>query len=133
MSDDVLNTRVTRVEGDVEVIKTEIGGIKAQMTGLQSDMRGLASILHRIEEGVASAQQRHENDKLASRMNPIAFGSVLLTIISILVGGAWLISGELARHDERSFHQQRMIDQIERRQWGRVGPGRIAPHGVVSS
>lgn len=80
-------------------------------------MRGLASILHRIEDGVAASQQRLENDKMASRMNPVALGSVLLTIISIMVGGAWLISGELSRHDERSIYQQRMIDQIEQRQW----------------
>lgn len=99
------------------------------MAEIRSDVRGLGSILQRIETGVAEAQQRFDNREQASRLNPIAMGSVLLTIISILVGGSWLISGELARHDERSMYQQRILDRMELRQWDVSGRVQVRPGG----
>jgi cell division protein FtsB len=71
-------------------------------------MRGLGDVLQRIEASVSNAQQQWQDDKQASRINPIALTSVLISIISILVGGAWLVSGSLARQDERSVQQQRI-------------------------
>lgn len=117
MSDDVHSGRLDRVESEVSTIRGEIGGIIKDVSAVRADVRGLGSVLQRIEQGVSNAQQRFDDDKQASRINPIAMGSVLLTIISILVGGSWLISGELSRHDERSIHQQRQVDRIEQRMW----------------
>lgn len=109
--------RLDRVETQVETFSREMSGLKSDMAGVKADVRGLGSILTRIEQGIAASQQQWQDDKQASRLNPIAMGSVLLTIISILVGGAWLISGAIARQDERSIHQQRSIELVERRQW----------------
>jgi hypothetical protein len=121
MEQGVDSTRLTHVEREVSTIRGEMAGLTKEMGDVRADVRGLGSILGRIEQGVAEAQQRFDNDKLAARINPIAMATVLLSIISILVGGAWLISGELARHDERSAHQQRLLNQIEHRQWGLHG------------
>lgn len=121
MSDEAHGVRLDAVEREVSTIRTEMGGIKDNVGRLTADVRGLGDILQRIEAGVAQAHQRFDSDKEASRLNPVALGSVLLTIISVLVGGAWLISGELARHDERSAYQQRLIDLIEARQWEHRG------------
>ena len=118
MSEEAHGPRLDRVESEVQTITRDMGTLKTDMSGLKSDVRGLGSILNRIEQGVASAQQRFDDDKSAARLNPIALATVLITIISILVGGAWLVGGTQARLDERSIHQQQMIDRIENRQWG---------------
>lgn len=119
------SVRLDRVETEVSTIRNEMGGIKSEVSGLKAQMRGFGDVLQRIDAGVAAAQQRFEDDKQASRINPIALATVLISIISILVGGAWLVSGELARHDERSAFQQRSIDKIEQRQWdSRAAGGR---------
>lgn len=117
MGEEAHGPRLDRVEREVTTISAEVGGLKTDVAGLRSDMRGFGSVLKRIEDGVSLAQQQWQDDKQASRLNPIAMGSVLLTIISIMVGGAWLISGDLSRHDERSAHQQRQIERTERRLW----------------
>jgi hypothetical protein len=93
-------------------VEDEVGGVKQQVTRLEAQMRGFGDILSRIESGISEAHQRFEDDKQASRVNPIALATVLITIISILVGGAWTISGQLARFDERSTYQQRAIDRM---------------------
>lgn len=103
-------SRLTHVEG-------EIGGIKTAVAQLKTQMQGLGDILSRIEGGISQAQQQALEEKHASRVNPVALATVLVSIISVLIGGAWLVGGELARHDERSQYQQRMIDRIELRQW----------------
>lgn len=103
-------SRLTHVEG-------EIGGIKTAVAQLKIQMQGLGDILSRIEGGISQAQQQALEDKRGSRVNPVALATVLISIITVLIGGAWLVGGELARHDERSIHQQHMVDQIELRQW----------------
>lgn len=120
--------RISRVEGEVEAIRNDLGGIKTEMSGLKAGMRGLGDVLQRIEQSVASAQQQWQDDKQASRINPIALATVLISIISILVGGAWLVSGDLARHDERSIYQQRLIDKLERQQEGGSNGVAATPH-----
>ena len=123
MSEEAHGVRLDRVEVEVKTITGEIGGLKNKMTGLEAGMRGLGDVLNRIEQSVASTQQQWQDDKQASRINPIALTSILISIISILVGGAWLVSGSLARQDERSIHQQQVLDRMEQRQWlvsGRV-------------
>lgn len=103
MSDVEHGSRLTRVESEVETIRGELNSLNSQMSSF-------GSILQRIEQGIT-------NDRQASRINPIALATVLITIISVLVGGSWLISGELARGDERSAYQMKMIDRVEQRQW----------------
>ena len=105
--------RLTRVEGEVEVIRSELGALSNQMSSF-------SSILQRIEQTIT-------NDRQASRINPLAMVTMLISVISILVGGAWLISGELARGDERSVYQQRMLDRMEQRQWDEHGAAKPAP------
>lgn len=117
MSEEAHGPRIERVESELSTFRTEIGGLKSEMVGLKAGMRGLGDVLQRIEASVSSAQQQWQDDKQASRINPIALATVLISIISILVGGAWLVSGSLARQDERSIHQQKVLDRIESRQW----------------
>lgn len=117
MSEEAHGVRLGKVEAEVKGITTEIGGLKNEMTGLKAGMRGLGDILERIEKNVGDAQQQWHDDKQAARINPIALATVLISIISILVGGAWLVSGSLARQDERSIQQQRELDRMEWRQW----------------
>lgn len=117
MSEEAHGPRIERVETEVSTIRTEMGGLKSEMSGLQAGMRGLGDVLQRIEASVSNAQQQWQDDKQASRINPIALATVLISIISILVGGAWLVSGAISRQDERSVQQQKYLDRIERRQW----------------
>lgn len=115
--------RLDRVEAEVATIRTEMGGLKA-------DVKGLGAILGRIEQSVLRAQERDDSREERSKPNLVAVISVLITLISIIVGGAWLISGQLARQDERSEYQQRQIDRNEQRLW--VGHGQGASDGYKS-
>jgi hypothetical protein len=124
VSEEAYGPRLERVENDVSSVKQDVGELKNGFTRVQADVRGLGGILERIERGVSEAQQQWQDEKHAARLNPVAMGSVLLTIISILVGGSWLISGEIARQDERSIHLQRAVEKTDReielqgdRQW----------------
>lgn len=115
------NTRLTRVED-------EVGGIKNEVVGLKAQLRGFGDVLVRIEDGVKNYQQQWQDDKQAARINPIALTTILISIISILVGGAWLVSGNLARLDERSATQQRWVERLDQRQWEkRETPRAAAP------
>jgi hypothetical protein len=107
----------------LDKVETEVSTIRTEVVGLQVQMRGFGEILQRIESGISVAQQQAIEDKHASRLNPVALAAILITIITTLVGGAWLVGGELARHDERSQFQQHTIDQIEQRQWDQRGGG----------
>lgn len=124
--------RLDKVETEVSTIRTEMGGLKSEMSGLKAGMRGLGDVLERIESSVASAQQQWQDDKQASRINPIALASVLISIISILIGGAWLVSGAISRGDERSIQQQKYLDRMEQRQWllHKGGQGGVAAEAV---
>lgn len=117
MSDLSHATRIDRVETEVSSIRTDISGLTVEMTGLKSDVRGLGSILGRIEESVNQSQTRYDSDKQSNRLNPVAMASVFITIISILVGGAWLIGGQLARQDERSMMLVHEAERVSARQW----------------
>jgi hypothetical protein len=109
--------RVARVETEVQAIRGEMGALTGEVSGLKADVKGLGAILGRIEQGVLRAQERADEREVAGKPNLIAIVSVLITIISIIVGGAWLISGQLSRMDERSVWIQHMIDRNEQRIW----------------
>jgi membrane protease subunit (stomatin/prohibitin family) len=64
--------RLDKVETEVQGITHEMGGLKSEMNGLKVGMRGLGDVLQRIEASVSTAQQQWQDDKHASRINPIA-------------------------------------------------------------
>jgi hypothetical protein len=106
------DARIGRVESEMGGLRQEVGTLTTDMVGLKSDVKGLGGILGRIEEGVLRAQQKSEEKESASRPNFIAVISILITIISIIVGGAWAISGQLSRMDERDLQRNRELDLI---------------------
>lgn len=93
------DARLGRVETEVEGMRSDITGIKTQVSAVTADVKAFGGILSRIETGVLRSQERSEERQDANKPNLTAIVSVLITIISILVGGAWLISGQLARQD----------------------------------
>jgi hypothetical protein len=130
VSEEAQGVRLDRVEAEVQTITNDMGTLKTDMSGLRAGMKGLGDVLQRIEANVSTAQQQWQDDKHASRINPVALATVLVSVISILVGGAWVIGGQLARQDERGVYQQRMLDRVEQRQWAsRIGGDR----GVASA
>jgi hypothetical protein len=111
------SSRLDRVENDITTIRTEMGGIVRDVGGLKSDVRGLGAVLTRIEDSISKAQERHDDREDRARPSLVAVVSVLITVISMLIGGAWLIAGQLGRQDERSVWQQRQMDRVEHRVW----------------
>lgn len=112
VSDVAHGARLDRVE-------TEVSTIRSEMSGLKADVRGLGTILSRIEDGVLRAQERAENREAAGRPSLVAVVSILITIIATLVGGAWLVGGQLARLDERSVQREKDVDRL----WGEIRGG----------
>lgn len=110
--------RLTRVETDVNTIRSEMGSIKTEMTSVKADIRGLGGILERIEDSVTRSQDQQDQRLERSRPNMVAVATVLITIISILVGGAWTISGQLAttatRLDDQGHQTSQLIDMRNR-------------------
>lgn len=86
--------------------------LSSDVAGLKSDVKGLGNILGRIEQGVLRAQEKSEEKEDRNRPNLIAVVSILITIITILVGGAWTIGGNQARSDERDKQRDREIATI---------------------
>jgi hypothetical protein len=109
--------RIGRVENEVQTVRSEMSALAGEVTIVKADVKGLGAILGRIEQGVLRAQEKSEERDLAGKPNLVAVVSVLITIISIIVGGAWLISGQLSRQDERSVGLQRQIDRNDQRLW----------------
>lgn len=91
-----------------------MGGLRTDMGRVQADVKGLSGILSRIEQGVLRAQEQQDAKEERSRHSPVAIATVLVTVMSMMVGGAWVIGGNVARMDERSMwleHQQQLTDQ----------------------
>lgn len=109
--------RLDRVETEVSTIRSEMGSVIRDVGSLKADVRGLGSVLGRIEQSMLRAQDRDENKEDRSKPNVVAIISVLITIISIIVGGAWVIGGQLARQDERSVWIERIVSKSEQRLW----------------
>lgn len=118
------NQRVERVETDVLNLRSDFASVTRDIDAVKSDIKALGGILVRIESGVQRAQEKSEERSERNKPNLTAIVSVLITIISILVGGAWLISGSLATFDERTTERSREFDQlhaqiarVEQHQW----------------
>lgn len=117
MSEEAHSVRLDRVEGEVSGIRSEMGDIKTEMGRVQADVRGLGAILTRIEQGVLRSQEQQDQREASSRHSPVAVATVLVTIMSLLVGGAWMAGSNIARLDERSTWEQRQEDRLEQRVW----------------
>lgn len=118
--------RIGRVEQDVLAMREDIGTLTRGFDAVQSDVKSLGNILNRIETGVARAQEKSDERSERNKPNLTAIVSVLITIISILVGGSWLISGSLSRLDERTVESLRERDEM------RVELGRLQEHDWLS-
>jgi hypothetical protein len=117
------SVRLDRVENEVGAIRSEMGGLKTEMGRVQADVKGLGAILSRIEQGVLRAQEQQDQREIQARHSPVAIATVLITIMSMMVGGAWVIGSNVARMDERSVwleHAQQITDQ---RVWAIVHGG----------
>lgn len=110
MSDENHASRIDRVEGDVSSIRGEISALARDVGTVQSDVKGLGAILGRIEQGVVRSQEKSEEKADRAKPNLIAVISILITVISILIGGAWTIGAALARSDERDIQRTRELD-----------------------
>jgi hypothetical protein len=115
--------RIDRVEGEVQAIRGEMGTLTKEVSDIRSDVRGLGAILGRIEQSVLRAQERDDHREDRAKPNIVAIVSVLITMISIIVGGAWIISGQLAQEHERSEWLQRSINTLDQRMWDGHGHG----------
>jgi hypothetical protein len=124
--------RLDRVESEVGAIRSEMTGLRTDMGRVQADVKGLGAILGRIEEGVLRAQDQQDQREMRSKQSPVAIATVLITVMSMMVGGAWLVSGNIARMDERSIWVQRQQDRLEQRVWAAVGGGSGAEQGQAN-
>jgi hypothetical protein len=106
--------RIDRVEGEVSGIRADVASLTSDVTGLKIDVKGLGGILGRIEAGVNRAQEQSEQRATANKPNVVAIVSILITIITVLVGGAWVIGGSIARGQERSEQTTTIIEMQER-------------------
>jgi hypothetical protein len=124
--------RLDRVESEVGAIRSEMTGLRTDMGRVQADVKGLGAILGRIEEGVLRAQDQQDQREMRSKQSPVAIATVLITVMSMMVGGAWLVSGNIARMDERSIWVQRQQDRLEQRVWAAVRGGSGAEQGQAN-
>jgi hypothetical protein len=104
--------RLDRVEDEISTIRSEMGGLKTEMGLVKADVRGLSAILSRIEQGVVRAQDQQDERDTRSRTPPIALATVLVTIMSLLVGGAWMIGSTTAATNARLLDQQVAFEQV---------------------
>lgn len=102
--------RIELVEGEVSGLRQDVASLTSDVTGLKIDVKGLGGILSRIEAGVNRAQERSEEREVANKPSIVALVSILITIITILVGGAWTIGGSLARGQERGEQTTRILE-----------------------
>lgn len=107
-----VDKRLGRVEADVVSIREDFSTVTRDLDTVKSDIKALGGILVRIESGVQRAQEKSEERSERNRPNLTAIVSVLITIISILVGGAWLIGSSLATLDVRAVESLRERDEM---------------------
>lgn len=102
---------------------TEFG---RKLTTVEGDIRAFGGILQRIEQSVSKAHDAMDAQDERSRHSPVAIATVLVTIMSMLVGGAWVTGSRISQtstqlDDQAKFSQQielmrnRELDVVERR------------------
>lgn len=122
MADDNIHAGTTIQR--LDRVEIEVSEIRTGMAEMRSELRGLSGFMSRIERALESRDRDDAEDRKASRPNIIAIVAVLISIISALIGGAWLIGGQNARFDERDRQRDRELarvitelDRVEARQW----------------
>jgi hypothetical protein len=123
VSEEAHSVRLDRVEGEVGAIRSEMSGMRTDMSQVQADVKGLGAILSRIEQGVLRAQEQQDQREALAKHSPVAIATVLVTIMSLLVGGAWMIGSNVARVDERSQWMERQQELTEQHVWVMAHPG----------
>ncbi|MFN3991271.1 MAG: hypothetical protein ACK4IS_13565 [Erythrobacter sp.] len=98
--------RLDRVESDVSALATAV-------SDLRGDVRGFGQVLVRIENSITNNEGRMERERLAKQPNALAFASAMFTVLVTLIGGAWVISGQLSRLDERDIQRDKQVERIE--------------------
>lgn len=116
------NQRFEKVETEVSNLRDDFSLFTRDLDVVKSDIKALGGILIRIEGGVTRAQEKAEERSERSKPNLTAIVSVLITIISILVGGAWLIGSSLSNLTVRTQESLRERDEI------RIELGRLEEH-----
>ena len=118
------NTHAGTTIQRLDRVEIEVSEIRTGMVEMRTELRGLSSFMARIERALESRDRDDAEDRKASRPNIIAIVAVLISIISALIGGAWLIGGQNARFDERDRQRDREmgrviaeLDRVEKRQW----------------
>jgi hypothetical protein len=101
----------------IAAVETEVHGLKTDIAGVKSDVKGLSAILSRIEVGISQARSEQTEREALHRVNPVAVVTVIITLMSMMVGGSWMISGKIERMDERSVWVQKQVDRNEQRIW----------------
>lgn len=108
-------------------VETEVSEIRSGLTELRTELRGLGQFMSRIERALESRDAQEVVERQASRPNIIAIAAVLFSIVSALIGGAWIVGGQTARFDERDHQRDREVarivrelDRVEARQWQQV-------------
>lgn len=117
MSEETHSVRLDRVESEVGAMRSDMGGLRTEVSNVQADVRSLGTILKRIEEGMLRAQDQQDQKEAQSRHSPVAVATVLITFMSMLVGGAWMIGSNAARMDERTNMLLREQDRTDARMW----------------
>jgi hypothetical protein len=105
-----------------------VAGIRGDVNRIQADVKSLGSILERIEVGVLRSQEQQEEREQRSKQSPVAIATVIITVMSMLVGGAWISGSNIARLDERSLWLERNQERVEQHLWD-ARQDRGGPHG----
>lgn len=114
---DRIETQVSTLSSTVTALSTALGEFRGELRTVAASLASIVSNLEKRDREEAEAQR-------ASKPNVVAIIAVMVTIISALIGGAWLISGQLSRFDERDLQRDKQvakmqleIQTLERRQW----------------
>lgn len=109
--------RLDRVETEVDALRTVVAEVRG-------DMRSVIIGLGEIKDSLKTRDRQDEESRRAGRPNIVAIVAVLVSIVSAMIGGAWVIGGLTARLDERDLQRDRQmarmereIDRLESRQW----------------
>lgn len=97
--------RLDRVEDEMSELKQGLADVRA-------DVKGLGGILNRIEQSMLRAQDEESKREEGRRHSPVAIATVLITMMSVLIGGAWTIGSTTARTTVRLDDQDVQMSRI---------------------
>ena len=105
-------------------VETEVDALRGVVSEVRSDIRSVVVAVGEIKDSLKTRDSREAEERHASRPNIYAISAVLFSVLSALIGGAWIIGGTTARLDERDIQRDKQLarielemDRIEARQW----------------